>query len=176
WVHGARVQTKFFGWAGRFFLGSLFISGFFLFFFVLNRQSLFGAILGSESRDHYLSRVFDYYGAASFVNARLPAGSNIFVLGDQRGYYYDVPVTVSTVFNQNPLVRWADEAGSPKALAERLKKEGFTHLVVNHTEMRRLDIYHVFDLTAAGERNLRGLESEPSRVLYRDAACEVLRL
>src|SRR6185312_4623166 len=25
WVHGARVQTKFFGWAGRFFLGSLFI-------------------------------------------------------------------------------------------------------------------------------------------------------
>jgi hypothetical protein len=157
-------------------LAGLLLLGFGFFFYVEGLIQPFPVALGLEGRDVYLSRKLNYYAAACFVN-RLPEASRILVLGDQRGYYYNRPVIVSPVFNQNPLVAWANAASSPAELAARLHAESITHILVNDTEMARLNAaYAVFPFTPQGQTNWNGVRSGIARPLYRDRHCEVLSL
>jgi hypothetical protein len=137
----------------------------------------FPAALGLESRDHYLTRKLNYYAAAQFVNT-LPDSSLVFVMGDQRGYYYyNRRVIVSPVFNQNPLVAWANEASSPQDLAARLKSRHITHILINRSEWMRLEkSYNLFPFSVTGRQNWERFLSALTRPLYHDAHCDVLAL
>jgi 4-amino-4-deoxy-L-arabinose transferase-like glycosyltransferase len=157
-------------------MAGLLLTGFGFFFVVEGVIEPFPSALGLESRDHYLSRKLNYYAAARFIN-QLPEASLIFVLGDQRGYYYNKPVIVSPVFNQNPLVAWADSASSPEDLAARLKAESITHILVNNSELARLErSYNILPFTPSGRRNWDKLRSMLVRPVYHDAHCDVLAL
>jgi len=152
------------------------LCGFGFFFLVEGMIQPFPAALGLESRGHYLTRQLNYYAAAQFVNG-LPENSLVFVVGDQRGYYYNRRVMVSPVFNQNPLVAWANEASSPQDLAARLKARRITHILINRSEGARLEkSYNLFPFTAAGRLNWDRLQSGLTRLLYHDAHCDVLAL
>jgi hypothetical protein len=157
-------------------LAGLLLAGFGFFFVVEGVIEPFPPALGLESRDHYLARKLNYYPAACFIN-RLPETSLVFVLGDQRGYYYNKPVIVSPVFNQNPLVAWANGASSPEDLAARLKARGITHILVNNSELSRLDrSYNILPFTSSGRGNWEKLRSALARPVYHDAHCDVLAL
>jgi len=150
--------------------------GFGFFFLVEGIIQPFPAALGIESRDHYLTRQLNYYAAARFVNG-LPENSLVFIVGDQRGYYYNRRVMVSPVFNQNPLVAWANEASSVQDLAAHLKARHITHILINRTEWARLNkSYDLFPFTTIGKRNWDSLQSGLARILYHDAHCDVLAL
>jgi hypothetical protein len=99
------------------------------------------------------------------------------VLGDQRRYYYNKPVIVSTVFNQNPLVAWADGAATPEDLAARMKAQNITHILVNNSELARLDrSYNLLPFTPAGRLNWETVRSTLAQPIYHDAHCDVLVL
>src|SRR5258706_288517 len=90
-AEGLGAQKKRLRTLGHLFLGLLISSNLLLFFEVTDTLSLFKVPLGFESRFDYLSEKLDYFPAASFVNA-LPSKSLTYVVGDQRGYYYNTTV------------------------------------------------------------------------------------
>jgi 4-amino-4-deoxy-L-arabinose transferase-like glycosyltransferase len=163
-------------WAAGGILCLLLFSSVFQFYEVADTLSLWRVPFGVQSRSEYLAQKLNYFQAASFVNT-LPENSLTYVIGDQRGYYYNKPAIVTPVFNENPLTRWANQSDGPKALAALLRQKGITHLLINHTEFDRLDqTYHLFPFTDRGRSNWILLQSRIGRILYRDASCEVLAL
>ncbi len=176
YVEGLSSQKRWLATFGHLFLGLLISSGFLLFFEVTDTLSLFKVPLGFQSRFDYLSEKLDYFPAATFVNT-LPPNSLTYIIGDQRGYYYNTPVLVTPVFNANPLTGWANQASSPKELAMLLKSRGVTHLMINRSEYQRLEsAYHLFPFTSKGQANWDVLNSQLATRLYRDRHCEVLAL
>jgi hypothetical protein len=173
WAQGLN-RPHWLRWTGRAVLGLLLLSNAALFFTVTDVFHPFRVPLGLQSRDAYLREKLTYYGAAEFINQTLPADARVLVIGDQRSYYYQRPTTPSTVFNQNPIVDWANGAGNPQALKDRLKLR-WTHLVINHAEMRRLTPYRAFEFSPAGRKNWDQLRTR-STPIYTDAFCDVLAL
>jgi len=176
WVHGVRMQTAAVRWLSRAFLGSFVLSGLFLFVYAASLLSSFGAAIGLEGRESYLARVLDYYAAATFVNTLTPLDSCVYVLGDQRGYYYQRKTWISPVFSKNPLIEWANTVATPQALRQRLQQEGITHLLVNRSEYERLKIYPYSTFSPQGQRNWDRMQSTLIRPLYHDRACDVYAL
>lgn len=176
WSQGIRLQPPEIQWIARSVMGLLLASSVFIFFYVTSVLSIFTVPLGLEGRETFLLHRLNYYGAASFINQHLPPESSLFVLGDQRGYYYERRVQISPVFNENPLVTWANESTSAMELKSRIRREGMTHIVVNGAEMQRLATYHSFNFTPEGERRWAELKNTLAKRIYQDRSCEVFEL
>lgn len=160
----------------RSFAVCLWVSGIWLFFFVADSLSLFKVPLGLQTRTEYLAKKLPYYMAASFLNS-LPADTRTLIVGDQQSYYYNRPVSVTPVFNQNPLALWANQARSADALVQVLRDHQLTHVLVNHHEMERLDkAYHIFTFTPEGRAAWEALLKQKNRRIYSDSTCEILAL
>jgi hypothetical protein len=125
--------------------------------------SSFAVALGQENARDYLARQLDHYGAASFVREKLPADVRILFIGETRPYYFAREAMAPSAYDRHPLHRWIMESSSPEALAARLDAEGFTHVVLNVHEFKRLhDRYRVLAFTGEGaEENDRRLKALP---------------
>ncbi len=173
---GINTQTRTFKWLAQVFLALLLMSSFHTYFDVADTLSLFKVPLGFMSREHYLSQKLDYFDAANYVNS-LPPSSLTYVIGDQRGYYYNSPVLITPVFNTNPLTDWANDSQSAEDLASRLKTRHITHLLINNSEMARLDVaYHLFPFTPKGLSNWDTLKSHFATLVYHDPHCDIFAL
>jgi hypothetical protein len=160
--------------SGQIFLALLLCSNLELFFEVTNTLGLYRVPLASESREDYLSRRLKYYRAARVLE-KLPVGAKTYVLGDQSAYYYNTPVLIAPVFNINPLAIWVNHALDAKTLAELIRAHGFTHLLINQTELQRLNAaYGIFRLTERGQKVWDTFLAQRTQRLYRDNHCEVL--
>jgi len=128
--------------------------------------SSYNVALGRERADDYLARQLDHFGAARFVRETLPADARLLFIGETRPYYFAREAMAPSAYDRHPLQRWVMESTSPEALAARLDAEGFTHVVLNVHEFKRLhDRYQVLAFTGAGaEENDRRLKALP-RVL-----------
>ena len=175
WVKGVGRMPEKFRQGSAILLGGFIVSGFLIFFEIASRMSLFGVAMGLQRRDEYLMRHLTYYAAATVVN-RLPPSARVYVLGDQRRYYYTGNVEVPTIFNPNPMIEWANAAKSGEDLLMRIKSAGYSHILINYDEMARLAPYHVFDLSEHGRDNWSVLENRLSHRVYADHWCEVLAL
>jgi len=176
WTGGVKRGSSFLRGSAKAAVAALLLVGVGFFFFVASAIQPFPVALGLESREHYLGRQINYYNAAHYIN-QLPEATLVFVLGDQRGYYYNKPVIVTPVFNRNPFVDLANGASSPEELDERLKSQHVTHLLINYSEWNRLDgVYHLFPFTEKGLANWDGLRNRIMHSKYRDLHCEVFAL
>jgi len=176
WSRGILQRSRRSQWLAKGLLSVIILCGFGFFFLVTGIIQPFPVALGLEHRDHYLARQLNYYSAAQFVNG-LSDQSLVFVLGDQRGYYYNKRVIVSPVFNQNPMVAWANNASSPRELAALLKTRHLTHILINHSEWARLEqSYALFPFSPVGLRNWNSFLAGFARPVYHDAHCDVLAL
>ena len=118
--------------------------------------------LGRESADAYLTRQLDHFAAARFVQERLPPDARLLLIGETRPYYFYREAMAPSAYDVHPLRRWVQESPSPEALAKRLAAEGFTHVVLNIYELKRLhDNYGLLafsgDEAEANTRRLREL-------------------
>jgi len=118
--------------------------------------------LGRESADAYLARQLDHFAAARFVQERLPPDARLLLIGETRPYYFYREAVAPSAYDVHPLHRWVQESPSPEALAKRLATEGFTHVVLNIYELKRLhDNYGLLafsgDEAEANTRRLREL-------------------
>lgn len=124
--------------------------------------SSYNVALGRESADDYLARQLDHWGAARFVRETLPAEARILFIGETRPYYFAREAMAPSAYDRHPLQRWVRESSSPEALAARLGAEGFTHVVLNVREFKRLhDKYGVLAFSGEGadasDRRLKSL-------------------
>ena len=100
--------------------------------------------LGRESADEFTRRTLDQYEAAMYVRANLPADARLLFIGETRPFYFDRASLSPYPFHQHPLTPWVGEADSPGQLLQKIRSEGFTHVVLNTKEFRRLhDDYRV---------------------------------
>ncbi|HLZ36005.1 MAG TPA: hypothetical protein VKP13_18530 [Nitrospira sp.] len=102
--------------------------------------------LGQESGTEYAARTVDHYEAAAYVREQLPLTANVLFIGESRPFYFDRPSLAPYPFHDHPLTQWIREADSPQELRERIRREGFTHVVLNTREFKRIhDSYHVLE-------------------------------
>jgi hypothetical protein len=113
--------------------------------------------LGEISREDYLRRKLPGYEIVDALR-RLPPDARVLFVGDPRGYYSPRRYTAPMALLPQPLALWAEDADTPSALADRLRREGFTHVFFNRHEAERLKEYSVFRFpTEKGRRNAEGL-------------------
>jgi hypothetical protein len=89
-----------------------------------------GVLFGALADREYLSRWLDYGDMLPVLNEGLPEDAVILLVGDPRSLYIQRRVLVEDSYRRPLLVEWAAEAGSADALAERLEREGVSHVLV----------------------------------------------
>lgn len=100
--------------------------------------------LGQESGAEYAKRTVDHYEAAMFAKEHLPADAKLLFIGESRPFYFDRTILAPYPYHEHPLTQWIPESASPEELRDRLRTEGFTHVILNTREFKRLhDSYQV---------------------------------
>jgi hypothetical protein len=104
--------------------------------------------LGQEPGTEYAMRTVDHYEAATYVREHLPPGAKLLFIGESRPFYFDRTSLAPYPFHEHPLAEWVREAASPEQLRDKLRSEGFTHVILNTREFKRLhDTYGVLAFT-----------------------------
>lgn len=94
--------------------------------------------MGQETGDQYLARRLDHDAAARFVREQVPPDARILFIGEARALYFDRDGMAPYPISEHPMAGWVKAAESPEALAQRITDEGFTHVVLNVREFKRL--------------------------------------
>lgn len=89
---------------------------------------------GMESRDAYLSRNVNYYPAAQWLNRNVESGNGVFLGGEHRTFYFEVPVLASDWFDTPAALRLIREAGAADPL-DALLAQGISHVYLNAHEL-----------------------------------------
>ena len=108
--------------------------------------------LGQESGIEFARRTVDHYEAAAYVKTTLPRNANLLFIGESRPFYFDRASLSPYPFHEHPLSNWIQETHSPEQLLQKIRSEGFTHVVLNTREFKRLrEGYHMFDFSESGD-------------------------
>jgi predicted exporter len=107
-------------------------------------------LTSSQQPAEYLLERLSHAAAARWVNGELPEGARLLLVGETRGASFDRDQLPVGAYDRHPLALWAEDAGSPEALAAVLRGHGVTHLVVDPAELERLHAaYRHFDASLA---------------------------
>ncbi len=94
---------------------------------------------GRDPWDYLYENNREAFEAMASVNADLPSGSRVLVLGEARTFYLEHDFLAATVFDPNP---WDDifpiAPVDGAQVRELLGKRGITHVLVNWSEVHRL--------------------------------------
>ena len=130
------------------------------------------ALLGIKDRDGFLAAKLDYYPCARYASEHGKESDRILIVGEQRSYYLDREHTATSLHAPNRYLAWADEAASPAALAEKLRAEGYSQVLLVPRELQRLGS-SVGQVTDRGVANWKGLEPEFLTPEFKGPACTV---
>ena len=155
-------------------LGVMTLSHLFLFVFVHATFGSGSTAFGLEPREAFLARRLDYYACADWLRGNPVENDKILIVGEQRGYYVTADHLPSTVHMPNLFVRRANDAAGAAALAQSLRDDGFTRLLVVPREAARLGS-GLGELTPAGAANWKGLEAS-LKTEFAGRGCVVGRL
>ncbi len=107
---------------------------------------LLGLLSGTEEREEYLlsfaerhdGRLYQY-PVFDYINRALPPDARILFVGENQGYYCDREFVGASPFDVNPIVTAANRSNAVGDLAAWLREEGFTHMLVNLSELSRTE-------------------------------------
>lgn len=106
-----------------------------------------GPISSSAFYDGHVSG----YEANGFINQELPPDAKLLLVGESRAFYFHRRVDHSVVFNRNPFAEAVAAAESDGEIVEWLRTQGYTHVLVNWMEVRRLSMTYGFPSTVTPE-------------------------
>lgn len=120
---------------------------------------------------------YEYFGV---VNHELPLDARILMVGDSRAFYFKRQVDYCVAFNRNPFFEAVRTSATAQELLNWLSDQGYTHVLVNWSEIGRLastygfspavsprQLEQTFDrLSTAGLRQLRGFLHPQKRTRY----------
>jgi hypothetical protein len=109
--------------------------------FLVQHTQVFGSAriaLGRESSIAYLSRSLEHYDAARYIGEHVGHTGRVLFIGDARPFHFERESLAPYPFHSHPLAQWVREAASTEELKERIRMEGFTHVVLNTREFKRL--------------------------------------
>ena len=98
------------------------------------RVSPLPVVVGSESREAFLTRMIPSYPMYRFVNHELPRDSRVFLIYMKNfTFLCERSCYADAMFEAHTLQKILRKAASPDDVRERLKKAGFTHLLYDET-------------------------------------------
>jgi hypothetical protein len=104
--------------------------------------------LGRESGSEFARRTLDHYEAAAYVRNNLPPDAHLLFIGESRPFYFDRTSLSPYPFHEHPLTLWVENTDSPEQLIRKIRGEGFSHVVLNTREFKRLqNRYHLWEFT-----------------------------
>ncbi|NOZ79661.1 MAG: hypothetical protein GXP48_10880 [Acidobacteria bacterium] len=95
-------------------------------------------VTGARTSESFLDHWVSYWPAARWIDAHVPPGAKIMLVGEARSFGIDRDVVVEDPFRTPLIVELANASSSLGALENRLGSLGITHLLVNPIEMRRI--------------------------------------
>jgi hypothetical protein len=126
--------------------------------------SYFAAVRGSCTLGAYdngkiLTEYVSYWPAISWMNEELPEQARILFVGESRSFLVERSVTIEDPYQTPLLVELAEQSGSGREMAARLKQMGVTHVLINYSEAARIAWLnkrpsYFSPLSPAGQRNL----------------------
>jgi hypothetical protein len=100
-------------------------------FVVAEAGDKLGVVLGLEPREQYLERNIQSVAMSSHVRKSLPQREPIFMVWENRGYYFDNPYFADSFFEASTLMRMVSRARDGDELARAITGMGFRYVVVN---------------------------------------------
>jgi hypothetical protein len=89
------------------------------------------------------ARFIPSFNAAKFVSTRLPKNVCLLMVGETVPFYFERKMVVPSAFDVHPLQGIATPEKNPGEILRELRALGFTHVLVNRPEWRRLgDTYY----------------------------------
>lgn len=94
-------------------------------------------LLGEETREEYLAhRLGSYHQALSFINHRLPSSVKVYFLWEPRSYYCQRECRPDAILDN--FKHLTDEYPTAKGVAEALRSQGITHLLLNRVGLEKI--------------------------------------
>ncbi len=89
-------------------------------------------ISGNVARDDYIEKYRQEYPAIKYINGQLPKNSTVlFIFVGNRGYYCDRRYRFDMEDNKSQFSTLLKSSHDPKAVWLELRREGFTHILIN---------------------------------------------
>ena len=95
--------------------------------------------LGSVSPDDYLVERISYTPIARYINESLDASAKIRIVGSARSAYIHRECATTYVWDDPWSKDLVDDPGAPRRLIAELRRDGFTHVLLDIGEMDRLE-------------------------------------
>jgi predicted secreted protein len=90
-------------------------------------------VLGTESRQDYLTRRLDYYPYYHLINTQLPSTVRIWLINMRRDtYHLERPYFSDYMFEDHTIKRFVDQSSNLTELQQRARSLGISHLLVRH--------------------------------------------
>jgi hypothetical protein len=102
-------------------------------------RGAFPPALGLQSRSDYLRSMLRIWPAVEVANRDLPASARILLLGESRTAWLERDHLASTALDRPLLPAILARERDPSLFAAALRRHGITHVLVNVTELRRLE-------------------------------------
>jgi len=144
------------------------VSNVFLYGLVAGELKLFSVPFGKTEPNDYLRQRLSFYPTSEALNAELPAGEGVLLIGEQRTYHLRVPFLSSNLFSPSPISEICNSSTDPTGIIKDLQARSVSAIVVNEAEIRRLGGLARFGFTAAGETALRRVLTDHTIVLSQD--------
>jgi len=111
-------------------------------------------LAGRQDAAGFLTERLPHFEAARWVQGHTPErATRLLLVGETQGYYFARDYEPISAYDPHPLVAWAETAESAAALGEQVRQRGFTHVVLNRSELQRLNrVYGHFRLSERAAR------------------------
>jgi 4-amino-4-deoxy-L-arabinose transferase-like glycosyltransferase len=95
---------------------------------------------GAESEEQYFAAIgfAPHTNAMKAIEEQVGSRDRILFIGEAQTYYCTRPVVAPVVFNHHPLSAVFRETPGPDSAVRALRKAGYTHILVNWSELGRL--------------------------------------
>lgn len=95
-------------------------------------------ILGNRARQDYLAEHVLSYQIVRLANETLGPEGRALLIGEWRTFYLRVPFAADAGPNEPIILRYLEGASTPQAVAQRLRADGFTHVLYDRISVQLL--------------------------------------
>lgn len=97
-------------------------------------------LTGRQDAVAFLAARVPHFEAARWAAAHTPErATRLLLLGETQGYYFARDYEPISAYDRHPLVGWAEASPSAADLDVHVRRLGFTHIVLDPTELQRLN-------------------------------------
>ena len=138
------------------------------------KQNPLAYLVGAESREQFLVRQWGDHARAMFALNQLPATARVQFMWEPRSYYAMRPARADPLLDALPHL--VSVSGDLDAAVQRLKADGFTHVLIFEAGARFAFDNQINQYTPADAENLRRLRSAHARTVYENGSYRLLEL